>query len=79
MRSGRGKKAVSTMIQGMEKGNKELVKMLSEQSQESWNLKKNIAMRDGEKASSKLLIPMMIMFAGILIMVLIPIFANIGV
>lgn len=61
------------MIQGMEKGNKELVKMLSEQSQESWNLKKNIAMRDGEKASSKLLIPMMIMFAGILIMVLIPI------
>ena len=67
------------MIQGMEKGNKELVKMLSEQSQESWNLKKNIAMRDGEKASSKLLIPMMIMFAGILIMVLIPIFANIGV
>ena len=48
------KKAVSTMIQGMEKGNKELVKMLSEQSQESWNLKKNIAMRDGEKASSKL-------------------------
>ena len=73
------KKAVSTMIQGMEKGNKELVKMLSEQSQESWNLKKNIAMRDGEKASSKLLIPMMIMFAGILIMVLIPIFANIGV
>ena len=73
------KKAVSTMIQGMEKGNKELVKMLSEQSQESWNLKKNIAMRDGEKASSKLLIPMMIMFAGILIMVLIPRFANIGV
>lgn len=34
------KKAVSTMIQGMEKGNKELVKMLKEQSAESWNIKK---------------------------------------
>lgn len=73
------KKAVSTMIQGMEKGNKELVKMLKEQSAESWNIKKNITMREGEKASGKLLIPMMIMFIGILIMVLIPIFTNIGV
>ncbi|MGN0393766.1 MAG: type II secretion system F family protein [Coprococcus sp.] len=73
------KKAVSTMVQGLEKGNKELVKMLQEQSAESWRLKKNIAMRDGEKAASKLLVPMMIMFAGVLIMVLIPIFANIGV
>lgn len=72
------KKAVSTMIQGMEKGNKELVKMLKEQSAESWNIKKNITMREGEKASGKLLIPMMIMFIGILIMVLIPIFTNIG-
>lgn len=35
-------------------------------------------MREGEKASGKLLIPMMIMFIGILIMVLIPIFTNIG-
>jgi tight adherence protein C len=73
------KKAVSTMTQGMEKGNKELVQMLRAQSQESWAMKKNLAMRDGEKAASALLVPMMIMFAGILIMVLIPIFANIGV
>ena len=72
------KKAVSTMIQGMEKGNKELVKMLKDQSAESWQIKKNITMREGEKAASKLLIPMLVMFVGILIMVLIPIFTNLG-
>ena len=66
------------MIQVIEKGNKELVKMLKEQSAESWNIKKYITMREGEKASGKLLIPMMIMFIGILIMVLIAIFTNIG-
>lgn len=72
------KKAVSTMVQGLTKGNKELVEMLQTQSSESWQMKKHIATRDGEKAASKLMIPMMLMFVGILIMILIPIFANIG-
>ena len=35
--------------------------------------------RQGEKASAKLMIPIMIMFMGILVMVLIPIFTNLGV
>jgi len=60
------------------KGNKELVDMLQAQSAESWQLKKHLATREGEKAASKLLMPMMLMFVGILIMVLIPIFANLG-
>ncbi|MBE5944456.1 MAG: pilus assembly protein TadC [Lachnospiraceae bacterium] len=72
------KKAVSTMVQGLIKGNKELVDMLQAQSAESWQLKKHLATREGEKAASKLLMPMMLMFVGILIMVLIPIFANLG-
>ncbi len=33
----------------------------------------------GGKASAKLMIPIMIMFMGILVMVLIPIFTNLGV
>lgn len=72
------KKAVSTMVQGLIKGNKELVDMLQVQSAESWQLKKHLATREGEKAASKLLMPMMLMFVGILIMILIPIFANLG-
>lgn len=72
------KKFVSTIIQGIEKGNSELVKMLEEQSGEIWNLKKQNVRRQGEKAASKLMIPMMMMFVGILIMVVVPIFANMG-
>ena len=49
-----------------------------EQSAEIWNLKRQLVKREGEKASSKLLIPKFLMFMGILIMVIVPIFTNIG-
>lgn len=73
------KKFTSTIIQGMTKGNSELTAMLQEQSKEVWQLKKQLVRREGEKAASKLLIPICIMFVGILIMILIPIFTNLGV
>lgn len=73
------KKFASTIIQGLVKGNSELTYMLQEQSKEVWNLKKQDVRRQGEKASSKLLIPIMIMFVGIIIMVVVPIFTNMGV
>lgn len=72
------KKFTSTIIQGMTKGNSELTAMLQEQSKEVWQLKKQLVRREGEKAASKLLIPICIMFIGILIMILIPIFTNLG-
>lgn len=72
------KKFTSTIVQGISKGNSELVAMLQEQSKEVWSLKKQNVRRQGEKAASKLMIPMMIMFIGILIMVVVPIFANLG-
>ena len=73
------KKFTSTIIQGMTKGNSELTSMLQEQSKEVWQLKKQLVRREGEKGASKLLIPICIMFVGILIMILIPIFTNLGV
>lgn len=73
------KKFTSTIIQGMIKGNSELIYMLQEQSKEVWAAKKQNVKRQGEKAASKLLIPILIMFVGILIMILIPIFTNLGV
>lgn len=73
------KKFTTTIIQGMTKGNKELTMMLQNQSKEVWGLKKQLVRRQGEKAASKLIIPIMIMFVGILIMVIVPIFANLGV
>jgi tight adherence protein C len=73
------KKFTSTIVQGMVKGNSDLIIMLQEQSKEVWALKKQNVRRQGEKASSKLMIPMMLMFVGILITVIVPVFANMGV
>lgn len=72
------KKFTSTVIQGIVKGNSEMIAMLQEQSKEVWAQKKQIVTRQGEKAASKLLIPILIMFIGILIMVIVPIFTNLG-
>lgn len=72
------RKFSSTMIQGLIKGNSELTFMLQEQSSAVWELKQQLAKREGEKAASKLLIPMLIMFIGILLMIIVPIFANLG-
>lgn len=73
------KKFTSTIIQGLTKGNSELSGMMQNQSKEVWQLKKQLVRREGEKAASKLLIPICIMFLGILIMILVPIFTNLGV
>ena len=62
----------------MTKGNAELSIMLTEQSKEVWQMKKQLVRREGEKAASKLLLPICVMFIGILIMILIPILSNIG-
>lgn len=72
------KKFTSTIVQGLVKGNSELSAMMQEQSKEVWQLKKQLVRREGEKAASKLLIPICIMFIGILIIIIVPIFTNIG-
>ncbi len=73
------KKFSSTVIQGIQKGNKELSVMLQQQSAEVWETRKQNVRRAGEKAASKLMIPIFIMFLGIIIMIVVPIFTNIGV
>lgn len=71
------KKLASTIIQGIQKGNRELAKSLQEQSAEVWEQRKQLVKRRGEKAANKLMIPIYLMFIGILIMIIVPIFANI--
>lgn len=72
------KKFTSTVVQGIIEGNRELSIMLQNQSREVWNLRRQTIRRQGEKASGKLMIPILIMFIGILVMILIPIFSNLG-
>ncbi len=73
------KKFSSTIMQGIEKGNRELAMMLQVQSDEIWGQKQQRIKREGAKANSKLMMPMFIMFIGILIMIVVPIFTNLGV
>lgn len=65
-------KFVSIVIQNLKKGNSELVSLLKLQSNECWQARKNMAVRLGEEASTKLVFPLMIMFVGILVIVILP-------
>ncbi|EPR08298.1 type II secretion system F family protein [Ruminiclostridium papyrosolvens] len=65
-------RVMSSIIQNTKKGGNELVLTLKLQSNESWELRKNVVRRLGEEASTKLLFPMMIMFFAIIIIVITP-------
>jgi tight adherence protein C len=45
-------------------------------SDESWNEQKHAVRRKGEMASTKMLFPIMLIFLGILIMIMLPITTN---
>lgn len=70
------RKFSSVLSQNIQKGGTELAMSLRYMSEESWEEKKHAAKRKGEAASSKLMIPLLIMFIGILLMIIVPIFAN---
>ncbi|OGO76584.1 MAG: hypothetical protein A2Y23_05300 [Clostridiales bacterium GWB2_37_7] len=65
-------KFVTLIIQNLKKGSDDMVPLLRLQAEECWELRKMRARQLGEEASAKLIIPMMIMFVGILIIVVLP-------
>ena len=65
-------KFITIIIQNIKKGNEEMTIALRQQVSEGWSLRKNLAKVLGEEASTKLLLPMMLMFAGILLIVITP-------
>jgi len=72
------KKFTAFIVQGLEKGSRDLAIALRNQTDELWELKKQNTLKRGELASSKLMIPLMVMFIGILIMIMGPIMTNLG-
>jgi len=72
------RKFASLVIQNLKKGNEELAYFLKDLSDEMWEVKKNEVKQKGEKANSRLLLPMMLIFIGILIMILVPVFQQMG-
>lgn len=68
----------SLIIQNLQKGNEELVFFLHEMADEMWELKKNEVKQRGEKANSRLLFPVLLIFIGILMLVLVPVMNGLG-
>ena len=63
------KKFTSAMIQGIEKGNSELADFLVSQASELWEHKRQLALQQGEIAAGKLIIPLGLMFGGIIMII----------
>lgn len=63
------KKFTSAMIQGMQKGNSELADFMVSQTSELWAHKGQMALQQGEVAAGKLIIPLGITFAGIIMII----------
>lgn len=70
------RKLTSTILQNLQKGGNELAKNLIAMSSEVWKARISNAREVAEKASSKLLLPIMIIFGGILLMVIVPMFIS---
>lgn len=66
------RKFISMVCQNIENGSASLVHDIKAMSVEAWQNKKHLAKRKGEAASSLLMIPVMMIFLGILLMVMIP-------
>lgn len=65
-------RSISVILQNLRKGNAQLVSMLRLQAGECWDMRKNTAKKLGEEASTKMLLPLMLMFLSILIIVTAP-------
>lgn len=65
-------KFVSVVVLNLKKGGAEVVPVLKLQAAECWEMRKSAAKQLGEEAGTKVLIPMMIMFIGIIIIVVLP-------
>ena len=70
------KKFTSALIQSLERGGGELGTFLANQSSELWNTKRQKMLQSGEKAATKLLLPIMLIFLGIILIVITAAFAG---
>lgn len=69
-------KLATAIIQNASKGNAEIVKLFKQLNEESWLEHKHNARRMGERIQSKLMVPTLLMFAGIIILVIVPVISG---
>jgi len=71
------RKLASVIVQHLHKGGVGIAHSLIEMSYEVWQEKKSTVKKKGELISQKLLLPIGMMFIGILLMIVIPVFSSI--
>ncbi|GAA6297237.1 hypothetical protein F220043C3_56710 [Enterocloster asparagiformis] len=65
-------KFVSVVVMNLRRGGSEVLPVLREQGSECWEMRKSAAKQMGEEAGTKIMIPLMIMFLGIVLIVSTP-------
>lgn len=70
------RKFSSLVAQSLSKGSGDLSYFLKDMSDEMWEMKKNMVKRKSERANAKMLIPIMLVFLGILFMVMAPLLGS---
>ena len=66
----------TAIIQNTSKGNAEIVQLFRRLNDECWLERKHSSKRMGEKIQSKLLVPTLMMFGGILILIIVPVLSG---
>ena len=72
-------KLCSILTQNIRRGGLALLSLLQEEAQTAFETRKNQARKLGEEASTKLLLPMMLMLCVVMLIILAPAFMNIGI
>lgn len=72
------KRFTTAVLQNLQKGSGRLAAALKEMSEQVWLERSNQVRQMGAAASSKLMIPIMIIFIGVLLMVMVPVFSSVG-
>lgn len=69
---------VSTILQNLNRGSADLVHVLRILAQEAWEKRKEVARKQGEEAASKLVFPMVMIFAAVSLIVIAPAVMTMG-
>lgn len=65
---------MTLLVENSKKGSKDILALLEKEGKNSFELRKMQAKRWGEKAGTKLLLPMMLLFAMVMILIMVPAF-----
>ena len=69
-------KLATAIIQNVSKGNAEIVTLFRRLNDEAWMERKHSSKKMGEKIQSKLLVPTLMLFGGIILLVIVPVLSG---